>query len=58
MHKKVYVAPTNEVIRVGAVELMATSGDISVSDKETNDDANMSNIDRNPAGGNLWEQGW
>ena len=59
MHKKVYVAPCNMVINIEAFELMAVSGnDFDVSDTPTDDDAVMSNIDRNSGKGNLWEQGW
>lgn len=58
MHKKVYVAPCNEVINMEAFELMAVSGSFDVSDEITEDDAVMSNIDRNSGKGNLWEQGW
>lgn len=59
MHKKVYVAPCNMVINMEAFELMAVSGnDFDVSDEITEDDAVMSNIDRNSGKGNLWEQGW
>jgi hypothetical protein len=44
-----------------AFELMAVSGNggsFDVSDEPTDDDAVMSNIDRNSGKGNLWEQGW
>lgn len=61
MHKKVYVAPCNKVINIEAIELMAVSGNevsFDVSDEVTEDDAAMSNIDRNSGKGNLWEQGW
>ena len=61
MHKKVYVAPCNMVINMEAFELMAVSGNegsFDVSDEITDDDAVMSNIDRNSGKGNLWEQGW
>lgn len=61
MHKKVYVAPCNKVINIESFELMAVSGNVGsfdVSDKPTDDDAVMSNIDRNSGKGNLWEQGW
>jgi hypothetical protein len=61
MHKKVYVAPCNMVINMEAFELMAVSGNegsFDVSDEITEDDAVMSNIDRNSGKGNLWEQGW
>lgn len=61
MHKKVYVAPCNMVINIEAFELMAVSGNegsFDVSDEITEDDAVMSNIDRNSGKGNLWEQGW
>lgn len=40
---------------------MAVSGNggsFDVSDEVTEDDAAMSNIDRNSGNGNLWEQGW
>lgn len=58
MHKKVYVAPCNEVINMEAFELMAVSGSFDVSDTPTEDDAEMSNIDRNSGKGNLWEHEW
>ena len=61
MHKKVYVAPCNKVINIESFELMALSGNegsFDVSDKPTDDDAVMSNIDRNSGKENLWEQGW
>ena len=61
MHKKVYVAPCNMVINMEAFELMAVSGNegsFDVSDEITENDAVMSNIDRNSGKGNLWEQGW
>ena len=61
MHKKVYVAPCNKVINIEAFELMAVSGNggsFDVSNEKTDDDAVMSNIDRNSGKGNLWEQGW
>lgn len=61
MHKKVYVAPCNMVINIEAFELMAVSGNegsFDVSNEITEDDAVMSNIDRNSGKGNLWEQGW
>ena len=61
MHKKVYVAPCNKVINMEPFELMAVSGNggsFDVSDETTDDDAVMSNIDRNSGKGNLWEHGW
>jgi hypothetical protein len=38
--------------------VFVNGGSFDVSDKPTEDDAEMSNIDRNSGKGNLWEQGW
>jgi hypothetical protein len=57
--KKTYITPEVEVIKVGAVSMLATS--MGISDKEVDtsgDGVQLGREDNTPSSPNLWEQGW
>ena len=57
--KKTYITPSVEVIRVDAINMMATSLAV-YGDKEVDtskDDVQLGREDK-PSNPNLWEQGW
>ena len=57
--KKTYIAPEVEVIKVGAISMLAAS--MGISDKEVNtsdEGVQLGREDNTPSSPNLWEQGW
>ena len=58
--KKTYITPEVEVIKVGAVSMLATSMGIS-DDKEVDtsgDGVQLGREDNTPSSPNLWDQVW
>ena len=58
--KKTYIAPVVEVIKVGAISMLAASlnlNDDTQVDTST-DGAQLGREDNNPSSPNLWDQGW
>ena len=57
--KKTYIAPEVEVIKVGAVSMLATSMGISNDEVNTSvEGVQLGREDNNPSRPNLWDQGW
>ena len=58
--KKTYIAPSVEVIKVGAISMLAASMVINNnSTVDTSDeDVQLGREDNTPSSPNLWEQGW
>ena len=57
--KKTYITPEVEVIKVGAISMLAAS--MGISDKEVDtsgDGVQLGREDNTPSSPNLWEQGW
>ena len=57
--KKTYIAPSVEVIKVGAISMLAAS--MGINDKEVDtsvDCGQLGREDNTPSRPNLWEQGW
>lgn len=58
--KKTYIAPQVEVIKVGAISMLATS--IGINDKEVDTSADGVQLGREdkhtPSNPNLWDQVW
>ena len=56
--KKTYITPEVEVVKVGAVNILASSPGIS-DDGEAGDGDELGREDNHtPSRPNLWEQGW
>ena len=58
--KKTYITPEVEVIKVGAISMLAASMGIN-DDKEVDtsgDGVQLGREDNAPSSPNLWEQGW
>ncbi|MBO5706010.1 MAG: hypothetical protein J6S05_03285 [Bacteroidaceae bacterium] len=57
--KKTYITPEVEVIKVGAVYMLATSMEISGQEVNTSaEGVQLGREDNTPSSPNLWEQGW
>ncbi|MBO5706352.1 MAG: hypothetical protein J6S05_05080 [Bacteroidaceae bacterium] len=58
--KKTYIAPSVEVIKVGAISMLATSMEINnTTEVDTSvDGGQLGREDNTPGSPNLWEQGW
>ena len=57
--KKTYIAPSVEVIKVGAISMLAASMVISNDTVDTSEEGGqLGREDNNPSRPNLWEQGW
>ena len=57
--KKTYIAPSVEVIKVGAISMLAAS--MGINDKEVDtsvDGGQLGREDNTPGSPNLWDQGW
>ena len=58
--KKTYIAPSVEVIKVGAISMLAAS--MGINDDTTVDTSEeggqLGREDNTPHSPNLWEQGW
>ena len=55
--KKTYIAPSVEVIKVGAISMLAAS--MGINDKEVDTETDQLGREDNPPGSpNLWDQGW
>jgi hypothetical protein len=59
--KKTYIAPSVEVIKVGAISMLAASMRI-INDNTTvdtsGDGVQLGREDNTPGSPNLWDQGW
>ena len=58
--KKTYITPEVEVIKVGAVSMLATSMEIDDNTEvdTSGDGVQLGREDNNPSSPNLWDQGW
>ena len=57
--KKTYIAPSVEVIKVGAISMLAASMGINNTEVDTSkDDVQLGREDNTPSSPNLWDQGW
>jgi hypothetical protein len=57
--KKTYIAPQVEVIKVGAISMLAAS--MKINDKEVDtsgDGVQLGREDNTPSRPGIWEQGW
>ena len=57
--KKTYIAPSVEVIKVGAISMLAASMGINDTTVDTSEEGGqLGREDNTPNSPNLWEQGW
>ena len=57
--KKTYIAPSVEVIKVGAISMLAASMGINDTEVDTSGDGvQLGREDNTPHSPNLWDQGW
>ena len=57
--KKTYITPEMEVIKVGAVSMLAASLGVNEDAVDTSGDGvQLGREDNTPSRPNLWEQGW
>ena len=57
--KKTYIAPSVEVIKVGAISMLAASmGIYDTTEVDTSDGGQLGREDNTPGSPNLWDQGW
>ena len=57
--RKTYIAPSVEIIKVGAISMLATSMGINETTVDTSKDGGqLGREDNTPNSPNLWEQGW
>ena len=56
--KKTYITPEVEVIKVGAVSMLATSMGISDKEVDTSNGGQLGREDNTPSRPNIWDQGW
>ena len=57
--KKTYIAPSVEVIKVGAISMLAASMGINDTEVDTSvEGGQLGREDNTPNRPNLWEQGW
>ena len=55
--KKTYIAPSVEVIKVGAISMLAAS--MGINDKEVDTETDqLGREDNTPSSPNLWDLGW
>ena len=55
--KKTYITPEVEVIKVGAVNILASSPGFS-NEGSVDDGEELGREDNTPSSPNLWDQGW
>ena len=56
--KKTYIAPSVEVIKVGAISMLAASMVINNDTEVDTENDQLGREDNTPNSPNLWEQGW
>lgn len=57
--KKTYITPEMEVIKVGAVSMLAASMGVNEDTVDTSGNGvQLGREDNNPSSPNLWDQGW
>ena len=57
--KKTYIAPSVEVIKVGAISMLAASMGINETTVDTGEGGvQLGREDNTPSSPNLWDQGW
>ena len=57
--KKTYIAPSVEVIKVGAISMLATSMELNDTTVDTSvEGGQLGREDNTPSRPNLWDQGW
>ena len=57
--KKTYIAPSVEVIKVGAISMLAASMELNDTTVDTSvEGGQLGREDNTPGSPNLWDQGW
>ena len=57
--KKTYIAPSVEVIKVGAISMLAASMELHNDAVDTSEEGvQLGREDNTPGSPNLWDQGW
>ena len=56
--KKTYIAPSVEVLKIGAISMMATSLNVYNDEVDTSEDGVQLGREDKPNTPNIWEQGW
>lgn len=57
--KKTYIAPSVEVIKLGAISMLATSMELNETTVDTSEEGGqLGREDNTPNRPNLWDQGW
>ena len=57
--KKTYITPSVEVIKVGAISMLAASMGINDTTVDTSEEGGqLGREDNTPGSPNLWDQGW
>ena len=57
--RKTYIAPSVEIIKVGAISMLAASMEINNTEVDTSGDGvQLGREDNTPSSPNLWDQGW
>lgn len=56
--KKTYVTPEVEVIKVNAMNMLATSLRVNEESVDTSDGGQLGREDNTPSRPGIWEQGW
>ena len=56
--KKTYITPEVEVIKVGAISMLAASMRINDTEVDTSEGGQLGREDNTPGSPNLWDQGW
>ncbi len=57
--RKTYIAPSVEIIKVGAISMLAASMEINNTEVDTSGEGvQLGREDNTPSSPNLWDQGW
>ena len=56
--KKTYITPSVEVLKIGAISMMATSLNVYNDEVDTSEDGVQLGREDKPNTPNIWEQGW
>ena len=57
--RKTYIAPSVEIIKVGAISMLAASMEINNTEVDTSgENVQLGREDNTPSSPNLWDQGW
>ena len=57
--RKTYITPSVEIIKVGAISMLAASMEINNTEVDTSGEGvQLGREDNTPSSPNLWDQGW